>query len=59
MTNAWCRTVCWTPIWNKNREGVGLEHLLLAEGVADSVASRSTRSAVVFRLTYRLAWDEC
>ena len=23
MTNAPSRTVCWMPIWNKNREGVG------------------------------------
>ena len=37
MTNGWRRTICWTHIWNKHREGVGLEHLLLAESVADSV----------------------
>jgi hypothetical protein len=37
MANARRHTICWTPIWNKNREGVGLEHLLLAERVADSV----------------------
>jgi hypothetical protein len=30
MANARCRTICWRPIWNKEREGVGLEHLLLA-----------------------------
>jgi hypothetical protein len=31
------RTICWTPIWNKEREGLGLEHLLLTAGMADSV----------------------
>ena len=37
MANARCRTICRVPSWNKNREGVGLEHLLLEERVADSV----------------------
>ena len=37
MTESWRRTICWMSIWNRQREGVGLEHLLLAEGVADSV----------------------
>lgn len=37
MTNARCRTICWTPIWNKKLEGVGLEHLLQSEHMADSV----------------------
>jgi hypothetical protein len=33
--NAPCRTICWAPIWNKGREGVGREHLLLAERATD------------------------
>jgi hypothetical protein len=37
MANARCRTICWTPIWNKDCEGVGVGHVLLAEHVADSV----------------------
>jgi hypothetical protein len=58
MMNARCRTICWTPIWNKEREGVGLEHLLLAERVADSVILAFDEEQDPFRLTYRLTWDE-
>lgn len=52
------RTICWTPTWNKDREGVGLEHLLLAECVADSVVLAFDDERGPFRLTYRLTWDE-
>nr|PZN19679.1 MAG: hypothetical protein DIU80_21220 [Chloroflexota bacterium] len=52
------RTICWAPIWNKRREGIGLEHLLLAEGVADSVVLAFDEERGPFRLTYRLTWDE-
>jgi len=58
MTNVRCRTICWTPIWNKDREGVGLEHLLLAERVADSVVLAFDEDHGPFRLAYRLTWDE-
>ena len=58
MTNARRRTICWTPIWNKDREGVGLEHLLLGERVADSVVLAFDEERGPFRLTYRLTWDE-
>jgi hypothetical protein len=58
MANARCRTICWSPIWNKDREGVGLEHLLLGEGLADSVVLAFDEQHGPFRLTYRLAWDE-
>jgi hypothetical protein len=46
------------PTWNKGREGVGLEHLLLSEGVADSVVLAFDEERGPFRLTYRLTWDE-
>jgi len=52
------RTICWTPIWNRNREGVGLEHLLLAERMADSVVLAFDEEHGPFRLTYRLTWDD-
>jgi hypothetical protein len=52
------RTICWTPTWNKNREGVGLEHLLLMERAADSVVLAFDDERGPFRLTYRLTWDE-
>ena len=58
MANAQCRTICWVPIWNKDREGVGLEHLLLAERVADSVVLAFDEEHGPFRLAYRLRWDE-
>ena len=58
MANARCRTICWTPIWNTHREGVGLEHLLLAERVADSIILAFDEEHGPFRLTYRLTWDE-
>ena len=57
MANARSRTICWTPTWNKNREGVGLEHLLLAECAADSVVLAFDEERGPFRLTYRLTWD--
>ena len=58
MVSAKRRTICWTPIWNKEREGVGLEHLLLVEGAADSVVLAFDEERGPFRLTYRLTWDE-
>ena len=56
--HAQLRTICWIPTWNKEREGVGLEHLLLGEGVADSVVLAFDDQYGPFRLTYRLTWDE-
>ena len=58
MSDSRSRTICWTPIWNKDREGVGLEHLLLSECVADSVVLAYDQEHGPFRLTYRLTWDE-
>jgi hypothetical protein len=37
---------------------VGLEHLLLAEGAADSVVLAFDEQHGPFRLTYRLTWDD-
>jgi hypothetical protein len=58
MTNGPSRTICWTPIWNKEREGIGLEHLLLTEREADSVVLAFDEDHGPFRLTYHLTWDE-
>jgi uncharacterized protein len=55
MANARCRTICWTPIWNK--DCLGVEHLLLAEGMADSVVVAFDEKREPFRLTYRLTWE--
>jgi hypothetical protein len=56
--NARHRTICWTAIWNKEREGVGLEHLLLTERMADSVVLAFDEEGGPYRLSYRLRWDE-
>lgn len=50
------RAVCWTPIWNEQRSGVGLEHLLLSESAADSVVLAFDETQGPFRLSYRLTW---
>ena len=52
------RTLYWTPIWNPDHEGVGLEHLLLSDRAADSVLLAIDEQQGPFRLAYRLAWDE-
>lgn len=51
------RTICWSPIWNASRVGVGLEHLLLTDGRADAVVLGFDEEQGPFRLTYRLRWD--
>ncbi|MGC4043064.1 MAG: putative glycolipid-binding domain-containing protein [Armatimonas sp.] len=52
------RTVCWIPLWNEPRRGIGLEHLILGEGTADSVVLAFDETQGPFRLTYRLTWNE-
>jgi hypothetical protein len=58
MTVDLCRTVCWKPIWNKTREGLGLEHLLIANRVADSIVLAFDEDNTPLRLSYRLTWDD-
>lgn len=53
-----CRAICWTPIWDRQRAGVGLENLLLRAGSADSVVLAFDEHGQPFRLAYRLAWDD-
>jgi hypothetical protein len=52
------RILCWTPIWNKDHAGIGLEHLLLAAHNADSVLLAIDDEQGPFRLAYRLTWDD-
>jgi len=56
--NSQARPICWTPIWERDRAGAGLEHLLLREGSADSVVLAFDQHGRPFRLTYQLVWDE-
>ena len=58
MLHARSRTICWTPLWNKALEGVGLEHLLLAGNTSDSVVLACDEERGPFRLAYRLSWDD-
>ena len=58
MSHSLQRTLCWTPTWNKDHEGVGLEHLLLSERRADSVLLAIDDEQGPFRLGYRLLWDD-
>lgn len=58
MTDRRCRTICWTHLWNEDRKCMGLEHLLLAECVADSVVLAFDEKHGPFRLSYRLTWGE-
>lgn len=51
------KTICWTPTWNKEREGIGLEHLLLTEKTADGVVLAIDEERGPFRLVYRLNWN--
>jgi hypothetical protein len=51
------RAICWAPIWRRGREGVGLEHLILSERVAESTVLAFDEADRAFCLTYRLAWD--
>ncbi|WP_428422954.1 putative glycolipid-binding domain-containing protein [Methylibium sp.] len=58
MLDARSRTICWTPLCNRAREGVGLEHLLLADRASDSVVLAYDEQRGPFRLIYRLDWDD-
>lgn len=56
MAFASTRTICWQPMWNPAREGLGLEHLLLSDGEASAVVLAFDEETGPFRLSYRLAW---
>lgn len=58
MTTTPYRTICWMPMWNKRRAGVGLEHLLLGARTADSIILAFDETHGAFRLAYRLRWDD-
>ncbi len=58
MLNSRSRTICWKPLWDNDRESAGLEQLLLAERIADSVVLACDEEHGPFRLTYRINWDD-
>ena len=57
MTPLLARTVCWKPLWNPNRRGVGLEYLVLESHSASSVVVAFNDNDKPFRLDYQLTWD--
>jgi hypothetical protein len=58
VTHQLNRTVCWKPMWNPNRRGLGLEHLVLENLSASSVVLAFNEDDKPFRLTYGLTWDQ-
>lgn len=52
------RVLCWVPTWNPDFPGIGLEHVEVGAGHADSVLMAVDEDREPFRLTYRLRWDE-
>jgi uncharacterized protein len=52
------RAICWKPLWNNPRQGLGLEQLLLALRSASSVLLAFDEDGQPFSLRYALEWDE-
>ena len=51
------RSVCWQSTWNPQRPDCGFEHLLLRDGLADSVIVAIDPERGPLRIGYRLNWD--
>ena len=58
MPNDAPREICWVPTWSSSHPGIGLEHVLVTTGKADSFLLAIDDDGAPFRLTYRLRWDE-
>src|SRR5919206_3617934 len=52
------RAIVWAPIWDPQRKGQGLEHLLLGAHAADSLLLGFDETGQPYRLHYTCAWDE-
>lgn len=52
------RDLCWVPTWNPDFPGIGLEHVRVVAGGADSALIAVDEDDVPFRLSYQLHWDE-
>lgn len=52
------RALCWKPLWNPQRIGLGLEHLLLSPRSARSALTAFHEDGEPFTLTYRMDWDD-
>lgn len=59
MQDAPHRDLCWVPIWNSSRSGIGLEHVRVSAGSADSILMTVDEDDVPFRLIYQLHWNDC
>jgi hypothetical protein len=51
------RTICWRPLWNQRRAGLGLEQLLLAQRSANGTVLAFDEEGRPFSLRYQLEWD--
>ncbi|MGE0313410.1 MAG: putative glycolipid-binding domain-containing protein [Lautropia sp.] len=51
------RSLCWVPLWHATRPGLGLEHVLVSSGRADSVLLAIDEDDAPFRLSYQLRWN--
>jgi hypothetical protein len=52
------RLVAWSPVWDRDRSGAGLEHLLFHSRWADGVVLAYDEAGTPYRLAYRVEWDE-
>jgi hypothetical protein len=52
------RAVVWAAVWDPQRDGQGLEHLLLGARAADSLILGFDDAGRPYRLHYTYAWDE-
>ncbi len=58
MTLAAPRAAAWSPVWDADHRGVGLEHLLLHDGLADGLVLAFDDEGTPYRLCYRVEWDD-
>ena len=52
------RTIVWAPVWDPQRAGQGIEHLLLTANAASSIILGFDEDGQPYRLGYTLALDE-
>jgi len=58
MIGAPPRAIAWAPVWDSDRRGVGLEHLLLWASEADGRMLAFDEAGTPYRLAYRVEWDD-
>jgi hypothetical protein len=51
------RTVVWSHIWDKKREGIGLEYLRLKDSYAEGTIVTFDENGIPYELAYHLEWN--